>query len=499
MVNANDGDSHADGLTPAGKATLVEGETVRHVPEDERTGKPWHLFTLWFGSNCAPLTIATGVLGPVVYHLPIGWTILALIIGNAIGAIFMALHSVQGSRLGVPQMIQTRAQFGSKGALLILAIVIVMFFGYLSSEVVVAGEALTQAIPSLPVDWGIVISGVLALSIVAVGYHVIHAVNRILLPAFLVAAALTLIWILFVHGVHGGTSGRFTAGGFLATVAAPAIWQLSYAPFVADYSRYLPEDTKPARVFWSTYAGAAIGSIALMIVGALVGYLTTGANPVGDVKALTGGGVGEAVVVIFFLGGIDMAVFGLYSPTLSIITSIQTFREQWLPRRNTRIVVATVFAAVAAFVAIKYQNSFLVVYSNFLAFVFYVLIPWSVINLMDFYVRREGDYDIAALFQSNGGRYGAVRWPTIGAYVVGVAVQVPFMSTAYFTGPVAHALGGGDIAWIVGGLVTIPLFLMACRAEQALAMREGKRIEEEGPSLATAADTRAVEEETPIW
>jgi NCS1 family nucleobase:cation symporter-1 len=39
------------------------------------------------------------------------------VLGSVIGALFMAFHSAQGPKLGLPQMIQSRPQFGYYGSL----------------------------------------------------------------------------------------------------------------------------------------------------------------------------------------------------------------------------------------------------------------------------------------------------------------------------------------------------------------------------------------------
>ena len=44
-------------------------------------------------------------------------------------------------------------------------------------------------------------------------------------------------------------------------------------------------------------------------------------------------------------------------------------------------------------------------------------------------------------------------------YLLAFGIEIPFMNTTVFEGPVAKALGGGDIAWIVGAVVTVPLYI----------------------------------------
>jgi nucleobase:cation symporter-1, NCS1 family len=41
------------------------------------------------------------------------------VLGVLVGTLFMAFHSAQGPQLGLPQMIQSRPQFGYIGALLV--------------------------------------------------------------------------------------------------------------------------------------------------------------------------------------------------------------------------------------------------------------------------------------------------------------------------------------------------------------------------------------------
>ena len=89
---------------------------------------------MWFGANLMLLTIVTGGLSVTVFALPFGWAVAALAIGNLVGAVFMALHAAQGPTLGVPQMVQTRGQFGSLGSLLVIGIVIVMYVGFVLLE-----------------------------------------------------------------------------------------------------------------------------------------------------------------------------------------------------------------------------------------------------------------------------------------------------------------------------------------------------------------------------
>src|SRR5271157_5396810 len=105
------------------------------------------------------LTVVTGGLAVTTFALPFASAVLALVVGNMVGAIFMALHAAQGPTLGVPQMVQTRGQFGSLGSLLVVGIVIVMYVGFLASNLVLGGQALASLLPGMSDAPGIALVG----------------------------------------------------------------------------------------------------------------------------------------------------------------------------------------------------------------------------------------------------------------------------------------------------------------------------------------------------
>jgi NCS1 family nucleobase:cation symporter-1 len=45
-------------------------------------------------------------------------------------------------------------------------------------------------------------------------------------------------------------------------------------------------------------------------------------------------------------------------------------------------------------------------------------------------------------------------------------VQIPFIASALYLGPVARAIGGIDLSWIIGLLVTSPAYYWLARRSQ---------------------------------
>jgi nucleobase:cation symporter-1, NCS1 family len=50
------------------------------------------------------------------------------------------------------------------------------------------------------------------------------------------------------------------------------------------------------------------------------------------------------------------------------------------------------------------------------------------------------------------------------AYGAGFAAMIPFFNTDLYRGPVATALGGADIAMLIGLPVSAMVYLLACRS-----------------------------------
>lgn len=460
--------------TSAAEVPRLEDKTIQPIPANERHGKARDLFTIWFGSNIMIMTIVTGGLATTVFGLDFVTAIAGIIIGNVIGGIFMALHSAQGPQLGVAQMIQTRGQFGSFGALLIVVIVVIMYVGFFAANLVFGGEAMAAVSPGISVDAGIMIIGLVSVVATIFGYRLIHAYARFLSVVAGAALLLAFIWILFVHGLPASfmEQGAFNWVGFMGTVSVSALWQLAYAPYVSDYSRYMPQGTGSAPAFWASYSGCVLGTLFPMILGAVVGTLAVALSAeAGNVEIV--GSLGAllqpwtlAVIGIFCLGVAASNAMNLYCGVLCTLTIGQTFRPNWLPHAKTRGIAAVIIFTIALLIALFARDNFIFFYTNFLAFLMYVLVPWTAINLVDYYLLRHGDYRVEDFFRRDGGVYGRFNWVAIGAYVAGALIQVPFSATALYTGPLAAAMGGVDISWIVGLVVVAPLYYFTARVYQ---------------------------------
>src|SRR5579863_7246629 len=155
--------------------TLIEKRSIDYVPLAERHGKVWHLWPVWFSGDANLATLAAGVLG-ITLGGNLLWSAVAVMLGCAFGTFFMAFHSTQGPQLGLPQMIQSRPQFGYTGALLVWAVALIAYIGYNAFNQVLAAQALHQLTPAIAATsaGAIIAFALLAVSLAAVGYDQIH-------------------------------------------------------------------------------------------------------------------------------------------------------------------------------------------------------------------------------------------------------------------------------------------------------------------------------------
>ncbi|MEU9475315.1 cytosine permease [Streptomyces sp. NPDC048191] len=456
---------------------MVELRSIDVVPDDERHGTAFSQFTLWLGANLQITAVVTGALA-VVFGGDVVWSLVGLLLGNLLGGAVMALHSAQGPRLGLPQMIQSRAQFGVRGAVVPLLLVVVMYVGFFASGSVLAGQAVGDLTHTNDTT-GIVVFAAVTAVMAAVGYRVIHALGRIASTVCALAFVYLGIRLLdradvtaLLHDAH------FSLPVFLLATSLSASWQLAFGPYVADYSRYLPRTTSPRATFWWTLSGSALGSQWSMTFGVLVAA-TAGAkfldSQVGYVVALGGTGlVASFFYFVIALGKLTINVLNTYGGFMSMVTSVSGFRGQrQLSRAGRAGYIALVMVAGTA-VALLGKDSFLSSFKDFLLFLLTFFTPWSAINLVDYYLISRERYDIPALSDPHG-RYGAWRWDALAVYALGLLAQLPFLATGFYTGPLVEPLGGADISWIVGLAVPALLYWLVGRRNAACPPADGKR------------------------
>lgn len=429
----------------------LEKRSIEFVPHSERYGTPRRLFTIWFSSNFQVTALMVGTLG-IASGLSFGWTLLGLLIGNLVGTVFMAAHSAQGPHLGVPQMIQSRAQFGVYGAAIPLLVMVTAAVLFLAASGVLMRDALKALVP-MSDDQAIVVVGILTFIIGFIGYELIHRMGAwmSLLSTLVFASALALILLHPSDAASTTVSGTgFTLAAFNLVIAQAASWTLGYGPYVADYSRYLPANVSTRATFWTTYCGCALGSFAMMALGALLAVAIPAAlerDPATAIATLFGPWA-PLVLGVIALGVIQYNVLCLYSAYMSSVTIFGAFGGLKYVTAPAKALVMAMLTVAATLIAIATQYRFDTFFADILIGQLYLLIPWSAINLVDYYWVCRGHYEVGDLYDPKG-RYARFNGRTLMVYVVSIIGTIPFMKLSFYTGFVANWLGA-DISWAMG-------------------------------------------------
>jgi NCS1 family nucleobase:cation symporter-1 len=463
----------------------VEVRSIDYVPLRERHGQLWHLGPLWFMGNAQIATLAVGVVG-VSGGGNLLWSLIAIVAGVLFGTFFMAFHSAQGPQLGLPQMIQSRPQFGYIGALLVWLFAYVQYAGFNVFNTILAGQAGHTTL-HISEKLGIVIATLLAVAIALIGYDFIHRVEQGLTYLFLaIFGVFTIGAIATLHLPGDALSlSKFELTPFLLQFGVTAGYQISWAIYVSDYSRYLPPDVTVRRTFWWTYWGSGLGAVWLMGLGALLASAAGNSfDPVASIDKAADGifnGFGTIVLLFSALGLISVTALNLYGGSLTLIGAIDSFKRV-RPTLSVRVATISFTAAISLVVALISSESFLTNFENFLLLILYLFIPWTAVNLVDYYVVRRGHYAVAEIFKPDG-IYGRWGWRGIAAYLIGFGAMVPFFSTPSFTGPIAKAIDGADLSLFVGLPIAGGLYYWFARtidvdSEAKLAAEEERELEE---------------------
>ncbi|GMA99569.1 cytosine permease [Pelosinus sp. IPA-1] len=443
------------------KDCLIEIRSIDMIPDHERHGTPFSQFTLWFGANMQITSVVDGALA-VVFGADALWAFIGLLIGNIIGGAVMALHSAQGPRLGLPQMISSRAQFGVIGAIIPLVLVVIMYLGFASTGTVLSGQAVNGILGIETPAVGIIIFGSLTALLSILGYKYIHALGRIatitgiLGFTYLTVMAFSKFPVASLFGVK-----PFELTTFLLAISLSAGWQLTFGPYVADYSRYLPRSTSQSATFWNTFMGSVIGTQWAMTLGVIISAASLAGyggnflkNQVGYLGELGGIGIVSTLIyMVIVIGKLTVNTLNAYGSFMSMltITTALNGKKSATTTQRTLFIMGMIIASV--FIAILASKDFLNLFKNFVLVLLMVFTPWSVINLVDFYWLSKEKIDVPALYDPNG-RYGKWNVPAIITYFIGVLIQIPFLAQAMYTGPITKMLGGTDISWIVGLIAT---------------------------------------------
>ena len=440
-------------------AFAIEVRGFDHIPESERNMALPQVDHLWVGNSVNLLSFALGAIAiGLGLNLWLGFA--AAVIGNITYA-YMAFGSIVTVRAGLPVSTLARAAFGMRGNLpnALLAWVASVAFEVINT--VFGVEALLALFEVL--GWrgaggtgklvAVIVQLILCGGIAVLGHATMVWFQRVF--AALVGAALLLV-IIFTSGKvdwahaaqpHAHLGSATTLAAFLTAAAVIASNPLSFIFNGPDWTRYLPAATPARTIFWHVFWASYLPTLAMTLMGIFCATLGDMSDPVAGLKPFMSSWLFVIYILAVVGGSLANNVPTYYSSGLTLqAVGLKMHRYH---ATLLDVVVSTVITLYIVFV-----QDFTTALNDFIALLVVWVAPYGGVWICDGYLRR-GRFDSGAIHSQAGagGRYWGWRGfnrPGCIAMGAGMLAAALTMRSPLYDGPIATALGGADLSWLLG-------------------------------------------------
>ncbi len=443
-------------------AFKLEQRGIEHVAEADRKLRPAGLFWMWTGAIWNVEFLVYGAL-IVSFGLSFWQAVLAILVGN-IFYVFLGWASLSGPKSGTTAFMVSRAPFGRNGnrapslfnwitqvgfeveGLVIVVLIIVAMF-------VREGIHLNDTGKTIAIILAVLVQFVVPF----LGHATITKVLRYLSFVFIVVFVIMACLVIphaHVTSLHQNTSWWLWTGALVLIVSAGG---LGWTENAADYSRYLPADTPPAKTFWAATLGGAIPSILLELLGAAA-YLV---SP----QVTAAAAVPAAFASWFFWPFLILALPQLFAiNTIDMYSSGVTLQALGLPAKRWVCVVIDTVISGGVTALVIFKGNFYTDLSGFLDYIVVWLGAWFGVYIVDYMLRR-GRYDFSSLAAKRGGLYwrnGGFNWKALTSLAAGMFAAMMWIEAQYYvpsySSPLSNHFYGADFSWAFGLLVSAIIY-----------------------------------------
>ncbi|KAJ7741441.1 permease for cytosine/purines, uracil, thiamine, allantoin-domain-containing protein [Mycena maculata] len=450
----------------------VEARGIRPVSVEERTDPQYSkIFFIWFSASFNLLPFSTGSLGPIVYGLSLRDSSLIILFFNLLCCLPPGYLSTWGPKLGLRQMVQARYSFGYFGVIAPVLLNLIGMVGFCILDCILGGQTLA-AVADGNLSWsiGIVIIALVSLLISFCGWKILHWYERIawipVVIIFLIAVGLGAKNFKHIAPVAPATAP--TVFSFAAVIAG---FVLTWSPLASDFSCYLRPDAPSTRIFWYSYLGLVLPTVALQCFGALIGaclvsvpswqagYESGDVGGILDAMLSPAKGFGKFLTVLLALSVMGNVAATFYSISLNMQILMPLL--VYVPR----YVFSVLATAIVIPLSIVGAHSFYTTLSNFLGLIGYWASTYVAIVLEEHFIFRKGDASLYDLADWNSARKLPTGIAAIVAVMCGIGIAIPSMAQVWYTGPIAKTTGdiGFELAFVVAMVVYPPLRLLEIR------------------------------------
>ena len=438
----------------------IESIGVTTVPENQRTGKPRNIISVFVGSNLSLSVMVFGWLG-ILYGLSWWQSVSAIVVGTVLAAVFVSASSLLGWRAATNNSVSSGAFFGVKGRLIASFVGLLLCIQYVALTVWTGGEVLSAGWARLTgsdvsdslTAIGYAVIAIAVVTFAVLGYSWIIKLSKYVtvLMALLVVLSIIGLWSAFDPSYPGDPEvyalGSFWPTWLLTALTCGAAGPISYVTQTGDWSRYISESAHSARdIVKNTFVAMVVGLTIPTIFGAFVAVAAF------DEDSFAGGFVAGSptwllipLLFIGFVGSLGQGSINLYSMGLDMDAILPK-----LSRLKSTFLVAAISTGLVFIGKFVYDAE--VAVTNSVLFLTCLASAWIAISLYGYY-RNKGVFDKAALQVFNRRETGGKYWFTGGwnlkatiSWIVGSVVGILGISSVDYVGPIAAALGDVDVS-----------------------------------------------------
>jgi nucleobase:cation symporter-1, NCS1 family len=307
---------------------------------------------------------------PAYFDLDLKHALAATLVGGLIGNAMLAVAALIGADGRVPTMVLQRAPLGTRGSYLATVLNVLQCLGWAIFELIVIATAaglLCDKLFGFKAIWlWKLVFGATATVLALLGPigFVRRFVRKFAIWAVLASLVYLTWWILHgAHVVHLWSHGGTHHGSFWLAVDTVVAVTVSWAPLVADYTRF-SRDRRSA--FWGAGVGYLLPTLYQFGFGSIL-VLSRGVDPNHPeliLTAIAGGGAAAALALLALtVDETDEAFANVYSAAVSL--------QNLVPRVSQRaLIVGTSALATAGALAIDMRS-----YQRFLLLLGAVFVP----------------------------------------------------------------------------------------------------------------------------
>ena len=414
----------------------VEPDSRLPVPRARQTMRLDRVFWSHFSPNLGPGGWVVGVL-TVHLGLDLPTAVAAILIGNVVGALPVAFCAAIGPVTGLPQMESARRVFGRAGLVPPSVLNWVYCVGWDAVNNVPAAVALIAllAILGLPAPFAVALGVLAAIQMAAAirGHDAVQGLQKYLGAVLLVVFAIVGVRMAILAPTLAVAGARPTVPNFVLATAIIASFNLSWASYSSDYTRYLPATTPPGAIVRRAAAALLLSAIPFQLLGLVTASAIGDASPlavIGDLRHAAGP---LAPVV---LGAV--ALSSITGNSVNDNTASYSLLSAGVP--VGRVVAAIATASLGYVLAVAGHGRYADLYADYLVLTLYWIAPWTGIVLANWWQDPGPRIDPAASWTAEATLFVAVAAATVAL----------FAASDLYTGPIARALGGADIGYYVG-------------------------------------------------